>query len=72
MLVRISVPKAKLGKIDCPEIVQCVGMWPEANKQPANEDGKPLCLLLHLQTNEQLAWVLSCALVHAKAGTCQI
>ena len=49
-------------QINCPETVQSVGMWSEANEQPANESGKPLCLLLHLTTNEQLAWVLSCIL----------
>ena len=40
------------GQTDCPEIVQCVGMWPEANEQLAYEGSKPLCLLLHLLTNE--------------------
>ena len=42
-------------------------MWPEANMEPANGDGKSLCLLLHLSTSEQLAWVLSGALVQANS-----
>ena len=42
-------------------------MRPEANEQPAKEGRKSLCLLLHLLTNEQLAQVLSGALVHASA-----
>ena len=60
-------PKQKLSEIDCPKIVQCVRMWPEANEQPANEGGKSLYLLLHLLTNEQLVWVLSGALVRASS-----
>ena len=59
--------KQKSSEIDCPEIAQPVGMWPEANEQSANEGGKSLCLLLHLLTSEQLAWVLSGALVHASS-----
>ena len=32
----------KSNRIDCPEIVQGVGMWPETNEWLANEDQKSL------------------------------
>ena len=35
----IIVPKGKVRKTDCPEIVQCVGIYLEANEHPVNEDG---------------------------------
>ena len=60
-------PKQKLSGIDCPEVVQCVRMWSEANEWSANEGGKSLYLLLHLLTNEQLLQVLSGALARASS-----
>ena len=39
MLVIIIVPKEKLRKTDCPEIVQSAGMYLKANEHPVNGDG---------------------------------
>ena len=38
MPVKIIVPKGKSGKTDCPEIVQCVGIYCKTNDQSVNED----------------------------------
>ena len=38
MPVKIIVPKGKSRKTDCPEIVQCVGIYRKTNDQSVNED----------------------------------
>ena len=39
MPVKIIVPKGKLRKTDCPEIVQCVRIYLKANEHSVNGDG---------------------------------